>query len=207
LSRLPVHVATGPAEPPCALALVLPKEGLPRASVVQVGRGSGQGRGCAGWPRSGWTLVAAQVAARRPAPVSAFEIIHQDSVVGELTCFDRLIFKGHLPRFLPEGVMKVFLGVLLKDFGPYGRALSDKVKAHAQAVAELSAGRPHIYLAETHTKARGKSKEDLRREVMARDGVVVGLTCVLGAVERDKLRWQYGAESRTLAAKSGARAV
>jgi hypothetical protein len=115
----------------------------------------------------------------------AFEVIHQDSVVGKLTCFDRLIFKGHLTRFFPEGGMKGFLdsqGVLLKDFGPYARALSDKVKAHAQAVAE-AAGRPYIYLAEAHTKARGKPKEDLAREVMARDGVVAGLVCVLAAVE------------------------
>jgi len=49
-----------------------------------------------------------------------------------------------LTRFFPEGGMKGFLdsqGVLLKDFGPYARALSEKVKAHAQAVAE-AAGRP-----------------------------------------------------------------
>jgi hypothetical protein len=52
--------------------------------------------------------------------MSAFEIIHQDSVVGKLTCFDRLILKGHLTRFYPKGGMKGFLdsqGVLLKDFG------------------------------------------------------------------------------------------
>jgi len=76
--------------------------------------------------------------------MSAFEIIHQHSVAGKLTCFDRLIFKGHLTRFFPEGGMKGFLdsqGVLLKDFGPCARALSDKVGAHAQAVAE-AAGRP-----------------------------------------------------------------
>ena len=117
--------------------------------------------------------------------MSAFEIIHQDSVVGKLTCFDRLIFKGHLTRFYPKGGTKAFLdgqGVLLKDFGHYAKALSDKLKAHAQAVAE-AAGRPYIYLAETYTKSRGKSKEDLAREVMAKDGVVAGLVCVLAAVE------------------------
>ena len=78
--------------------------------------------------------------------MSAFEIIHQDSVVGKLTCFDRLIFKGHLTRFYPKGGTKAFLdgqGVLLKDFGRYAKTLSDKLKAHAQAVAE-AAGRPYI---------------------------------------------------------------
>jgi hypothetical protein len=126
-----------------------------------------------------------KVSREEAGAMSAFEIIHQDSVVGKLTCFDRLIFKGHLTRFYPKGGMKGFLdsqGVLLKDFGTYAKALSDKVKAHAQAMAE-AAGRPYIYLAATHTKANGNSKEDLAREVMARDGVVAGLVCVLAAVE------------------------
>ncbi len=117
--------------------------------------------------------------------MSAFDIVHHERIAGKLTCFDRLIFKGHLTRFYPEGGMKGFLdsqGVLLKDFGCYARALSDKLKAHAQAVAE-AAGRPYVYLAEAHTKSRGKSKEDLAREVMARDQVVAGLVCVLAAVE------------------------
>ena len=117
--------------------------------------------------------------------MSAFEIIHQEIVVGKLTCFDRLIFKGHLTRFYPKGGMKAFLdgqGVLLKDFSRYAKKLSEELKAHAQATAE-AAGRPYIYLAETHTKARGKSKEDLAREIMARYQVVAGLVCVLAAVE------------------------
>ena len=116
-------------------------------------------------PVCGGLSCQSQVAARRPGPVSAFETIHQDSVVGKLTCFDRLIFKGHLTRFFPEDGMKVFLdsqGVLLKDFGPYARALSDKVKAHAQAVAE-AAGRPYIYgNPESTTGGRGPSSSTLR---------------------------------------------
>jgi hypothetical protein len=36
--------------------------------------------------------------------MSAFEIVHQDRVAGKLTCFDRLIFKGHLAKFnMPGG--------------------------------------------------------------------------------------------------------
>ena len=117
--------------------------------------------------------------------MSAFEMVHQDHVVGKLVGFDRLIFKGHLTRFYPPGGMKAFLdrqGVLLKDFGSWAKALSDKVKAHAQAAA-ADAGRPYVYLAETHTKSRGNSKEDLARSIMARDHIVAGLVCVLAAVE------------------------
>ena len=112
-------------------------------------------------------------------------MVHQDQVVGKLVGFDRLIFKGHLTRFYPPGGMKAFLdrqGVLLKDFGTWAKGLSEAVKAHAQAAA-AQAGRPYVYLAETHTKSRGNSKEDLARKIMARDRVLAGLICVLAAVE------------------------
>ena len=78
--------------------------------------------------------------------MSAFEMVHQDRVVGKLVCFDRLIFKGHLSRFYPPGAMKAFLdrqGVLLKDFAGYAKAVSEAIKAHAQKVA-ADAGRQYL---------------------------------------------------------------
>lgn len=117
--------------------------------------------------------------------MSAFEIVHQDRVIGKLTCFDRLIFKGHLARFNMPGRLKSFLdhqGVLLKNFDRYVTKTTDALKAHAQALA-ADAGRPYMYLAETHTKSRGQSKEELARSIAERDGVAAGLICVLGAVE------------------------
>ena len=75
--------------------------------------------------------------------MSAFEIVHQDRVVGKLTCFDRLIFKGHLGNFMP-GRMKAFLdhqGVLLKDFDRYVATAPARVKHHAKGLA-AEAGRP-----------------------------------------------------------------
>lgn len=76
--------------------------------------------------------------------MSAFEIVHQDRVIGKLTCFDRMIFKGQLARFNMPGRLKSFLdhqGVLLKDFDRYVTKTTDAVKAHAQALA-ATAGRP-----------------------------------------------------------------
>jgi len=35
--------------------------------------------------------------------MSAFGMVHQDRVAGKLVCFDRLIFKAHVPRFYPAG--------------------------------------------------------------------------------------------------------
>lgn len=117
--------------------------------------------------------------------MSGFEMVHQDRVVGKLVCFDRVIFKGHLSQLYPAGAFKTFLdrqGVLLKDFGRYVGARTDELKAHAKAMA-ADAGRPYIYLGEAHTKAKGKSKEDLARSIAERDGVTDGLICVLAAVE------------------------
>jgi hypothetical protein len=117
--------------------------------------------------------------------MSAFEIVHQDRVTGKLTCFDRLIFKGHLANFNMPGRMKAFLdhqGVLLKHFDRYVSTASAKLKDHTKSLA-ASAGRPYLYLAETHTKSRGQSKEELARQIATRDGIVAGLICVLAAVE------------------------
>jgi hypothetical protein len=112
-------------------------------------------------------------------------MVHQDRVVGKLVGFDRLIFKGHLTRFYPAGAMKAFLdrqGVLLKDFAGYVTKMTGTLKGHAQQTA-AQAGRPYVYLAETHTRAAGQSKEELARHIMARDQIVAGLVCVLAAVE------------------------
>jgi len=98
--------------------------------------------------------------------MSAFEIVHQDRVVGKLTCFDRLIFKGYLTRLYQPGGMKGFLDsqhVLLKDFASYVTTMSGQVKAHAKAMAE-AAGRPYLYLADTRTRRTGRSKEELARQ-------------------------------------------
>jgi hypothetical protein len=81
--------------------------------------------------------------------------------------------------------MKAFLdsqGVLLKDFGAYVKRTTGESKAHVQRLA-AGAGRPYVYLADNHTKARGRSKEDLAREMAEADGITEGLICMLAAVE------------------------
>ena len=117
--------------------------------------------------------------------MTSFEMVHQQRVVGKLACFDRLIFKGHLTGLFGAGRFKAFLasqGVLLKDFAPYVKRVSEQVKAHAQAQA-AAAGRPYIYLEGALTKARGTSKEDYVRAIAERDGITAGLIAVLATVE------------------------
>lgn len=117
--------------------------------------------------------------------MSSFEMVHSDVVVGKLVCLDRLIFKGHLTGLYPPEAFKRFLSsrhVLLTDFAPYVKGVSEQVKAHVQALAER-AGRPYLYLESAVTKATGTGKEDLIREIAERDGISEGLVAVLATVE------------------------
>jgi hypothetical protein len=117
--------------------------------------------------------------------MSAFEMLHQDRIVGKLVGFDRLIFKGHLMPLVAKGGMKAFLdrqGILLKDFAKSAQAWTEAIKAHAKATA-ARAGRPYIYLADAPTRAKGQTKEEYAQAIATRDRVKKGLICVLAVVE------------------------
>jgi hypothetical protein len=117
--------------------------------------------------------------------MDTFLSIHQDAILGTLTMFDRLIFKGHLTGLYPQGAFARFLwrqGVLLKEFKPYVETATQKMKAQAQKIA-AEAGRPYLYLASATTKNSGQSKEDLARWIAERDGVREGLVCVFAVLE------------------------
>ena len=117
--------------------------------------------------------------------MKTFVSIFRKLIRGQITTFDRMIFHGYLTSFFPKGAFKRFLcsqHVLLKDFGRYVNKASVRVKEYAQQIAQ-EAGRPYIPLQQTMTKRRGKSKEDLAREIAQRDGVTEGLICVVSALE------------------------
>jgi hypothetical protein len=117
--------------------------------------------------------------------VSAFEIVHQQRVEGKLTCFDRLIFKGHLMALYHPGGMAAFLesqGVKLTGWKPYVTKMTLALSAHVQRLA-ADAGRPYEYLADNYTKATGHSKEELARQIADRDGITSGLICAFAAME------------------------
>jgi len=104
---------------------------------------------------------------------------------GQLTMFDRVIFKGHLMRLYPTGNFSWFLrsqDVLLKDYRDYAQGVTRQLKAHAEALAAAS-GRPYQYLGQGYTAAQGQSKEELARALAAQDGITDGLVCVLGVLE------------------------
>ena len=105
--------------------------------------------------------------------MDTFLSIHQDRVLGTLTTFDRMIFKGHLTMLYPNGAFARLLyrqGVLLKDFKPYVEKVSQQIKAHIEQLAE-QAGRPFRYLEGPLTARNGQSKESLAQQIAAEDGV------------------------------------
>ena len=76
-----------------------------------------------------------------------FLVKHADKVVGVLSCFDRVIFRGHLPLSYPKG-MSGFLyqqKVLLKDFKDYAPAIAERIKQHVKGLVE-QAGAPYRHL-------------------------------------------------------------
>lgn len=101
------------------------------------------------------------------------------SIAGSVSCFDRIIFKGHLPISWPEG-MESFLRrekVLIKDFKRYVTQVSQRVVEHAQALA-AEARRPYRHI-------RGQlDKEAEARALAERDGIREGLVCVFTRVEQ-----------------------
>ena len=105
---------------------------------------------------------------------------HADRVVGVLSGFDRILFRGTLRSLSYLQGMDKFLGsqrVLYKDFGAFAQRLSDQVKAHAEVIAHQHQ-RPLCYL-----ESAQQSKEDIARAIMEKDDVREGLVCVLTCVE------------------------
>jgi len=112
---------------------------------------------------------------------------HQEKITGVLSCFDRLILRGHLPMAGPGYFStwlyskKIALNLQsppdgwwnFKEAAPW---FSGKLKEHAKQVA---AGRHRPY---THLVSR-QPMEDNARVLADHDGITEGLICVYGINE------------------------
>ncbi len=117
--------------------------------------------------------------------MNTFMSIHQDAILGTLSTFDRVIFKGYLTGLFPSGAFSRYLskqGVLLKDFSSYVTEATQALKAHLQHLAD-EAGRPLLYLASPPKRAKGETKEEWARGMAAEAGVTEGLVCILSVLE------------------------
>jgi len=105
---------------------------------------------------------------------------HSDRILGVLSGFDRMIFRGCIRQLMFEAGMSMYLycqGVLLKEFKDFAPYISDELKTMTRKQAE-DQRRPFIYL-----QGDCGSKEKMAREIMERDGISEGLVCVLSTLE------------------------
>jgi len=103
---------------------------------------------------------------------------HQAKIVGTLSCFDRILFKGYLPISWSDS-MERFIhsnGLLIKDFKRFVSDNSQRIKDHAKEMAR-NTRRPFVSL------TRSTRKEDAARRIAERDGITEGLVCIFSAVE------------------------
>lgn len=106
---------------------------------------------------------------------------HCANVIGVLSGFDRLVFRGTVrPVAFADGMMRFLNGhdILLKDFGDFAAATTARVKEASFALAEQS-GRPIQFL-----RSHQERKDELARSIAKRDDITDGLICVLTTNER-----------------------
>jgi hypothetical protein len=112
--------------------------------------------------------------------MNAFIQRHQQDVIGVLSGFDRMRFRGTLRSISYAEGMDRFLGavgVQYQDFKSYALGLSQRLIDHGEQVAR-QAGRPFEYQASS-----SQDKQARALEIAERDGITEGLVCVLRCVE------------------------
>jgi len=105
---------------------------------------------------------------------------HADKVIGVLSGFDRLVFRGTLRRIAYAAGLRSFLWdrkILFTEFPDYAKTMTDRLK-EASCREATETGRPIVYLPSSKT-----SKEEVAREIAEKDGIEVGLIVVLSSVE------------------------
>lgn len=104
----------------------------------------------------------------------------RDKIIGVIDGFDRIVFRGWLSRFRYAEGMRDFLAsqqVMLKDFEPFAKTLTDALRRDAEVAAGRLHGKVH-YLPSPNI-----SKESVALKYMADRKVRFGPICVLSALD------------------------
>ena len=112
--------------------------------------------------------------------MKAFVSKHAGEVIGVLSGFDRLVFRGTLRLLAHHLGMQQYLWamqVLLKDFANHAEAVTRQLREASEAHAR-STGRPIHFM-----PSSASSKEERARTIARQDGIEQGLICILTAVE------------------------
>lgn len=130
--------------------------------------------------------------------MQSFITKHADKISAVLSCFDRVIIRGHLPMasvgFLRGWMYDHKIGFNLKTLPPGWRNFkeaapwfAEQIKAHAQSLA-ARAGRPY-----KHLPSHNEAMEEKARALAEQDGITEGLICVYSALEIcSTFRIRYG---------------
>lgn len=105
---------------------------------------------------------------------------HRDQIIGTLSGFDRVLFRGTLRSLCYLKGLEAFLAthrIRRSEFGTYVKSLSDLIKGRAAEIARQH-GRPYLYL-----KSSTESKEEVAQRIAQKDQIREGLVCVLTCVE------------------------
>jgi hypothetical protein len=105
---------------------------------------------------------------------------HASRILGSISGFDRILFRGVLRSISYVQGLDYFMGnqrVGFKDFRGFVEKFSAGIKARAEWIARKS-GRPFLYVS-----SGAASKEALVRKVLEEKPVKEGLICVLSCVE------------------------
>jgi hypothetical protein len=119
--------------------------------------------------------------------VNSFIAKHGAAISGVLSCFDRVILRGHLPiagvGYFSTWLYSKKISLNLQQPEPGWRPFkemapwfAEQLKAHAKQVA-ADAGRPYQHLP-SHERM-----EENARTLAEHDGITEGLVCVYGAME------------------------
>jgi hypothetical protein len=106
---------------------------------------------------------------------------HDESILGVLTGFDRIVFRGSLRNLSYVDGMGGFLGhhgIRYTQFGDFAQRISERLRSHARQYAEQH-GRPYL-----HLDSPKVSKEEQATAIGNADGIEEGLVCVFGCVEQ-----------------------
>ena len=105
---------------------------------------------------------------------------HQKNIIGVLSGWDRIVFRGTLRLVANLAGMNAYLahvGILMKDFKQYALDKTAELIQASSARVE-AAGRPNEYL-----PSAGTDKEALALQIADRDHITQGLICMLRTVE------------------------
>jgi len=95
---------------------------------------------------------------------------YSEKIMGVISCFDRVLFKGYLPLGWGDA-MEHFLasrGWNIKDFGKFVQQQSQRIANYAEQFAKRSQRR-YIYLNGPHRK------EAMAKGIVQREGITEGL--------------------------------